>query len=719
MKRDEYRISLIGFLILMALTTATGISVYAVMLHQSESILSKSLVASLKNTTYLLESQIAQGEANTGMIATRPFVIDSLNRLKAHPRDARSDLKRIAESFLSHGFKAVSFIDAEGKPVAGAGHFSPRSDSSFRLDEKGHLDLFWAGRFMLFAQFEILDASGKRIGAVAAESELKPLNDAFAALPAIGRSGEFALCAPFEEDPKYMDCYLDRISGTQFQRLSRIIEDTALPMNYALEGKSGIILAKDYRRKEVVAAYAPAGRLGLVLKIDQNELYSPVTARLGSIATLIAALVCLGGLLLYWLMTPLVRQIADSRREQFEIGERLQAILDNAPVGIWLTGLDGRPNFMNRTLCDALGGMEKGIRALSSAGCEEYAGEMPQTCRVTVIYADGRPHLCEITRVRLHDYAGGVIGIVGISTDITERKEAEESMQLAAAVLNTMDEAVAVTDPENNIVTVNPAFTRITGYAAEEVIGNNPKMLSSGLHEPAFYENMWKSLAKEGTWCGEIHDRKKGGEIYIEWLSIHQVRDKNGKLTHHVAVFSDITLRKVAEERIYHLAHYDILTNLPNRALFTDRLRQAIIKARRERTHLALMFVDLDKFKQVNDTLGHQAGDRLLMETAKRMKGCIRESDTAGRMGGDEFVVLLEDVEDEFDALMVAEKIQHALDQPFELAGHALRISSSIGIALYPEHGADDETLIRNSDAAMYRAKASGGASRVLFSPPQ
>ena len=721
-KHDEHRISLIGFLILMALTTATGISVYAVMLHQTESILSKSLATSLKNTAYLLDSQITQGTANTRMIATRPFVIDSLMRMKLSPVASRTDLQRVAESFLSHhGFKAVSFYDAGDMQIASAGRFSPHADFRFRLDAKRSLYLFWEDQFMLHARIEILDYRGTRIGSVATEAELTPLNDAFAGLTAIGKTGEFALCAPVENDPEYMDCLLNRISGRKFQRLHRVIEDMALPMNYALEGKSGIILTKDYRRKEVVAAYAPVGKrgLGTVLKIDQGELYGPITAQLEHVALLIAALVLLGGLLLYWLMTPLVRQLADSRREQFEIGERLQAILDNAPVGIWLTGLNGDLRFMNKTLCNAMGGMESGMQALSAANCEGFSGEAPYTCHGTLNFADGRPHLLEITRVKLHDYTGKVIGVIGISTDITERQQAEESRQLAATVLNTIDEAVLVTDATNNIITVNPAFTAITGYSAEEVIGKNPKLLSSGLHDAGFYRAMWEKLATKGNWSGEIHDRRKNGEVFIEWLSIHQIRDKGGNLTHHVAVFSDISQRKMAEERIYHLAHYDILTNLPNRTLFTDRLRQAIVKAKRDRTHMALMFIDLDKFKQVNDTLGHQAGDSLLMETAKRLKGCVRESDTAGRMGGDEFVVLLEDIDNEMDAIAVAEKILHALDQPFGLGGHSLHISSSIGVAIYPEHGLDDGTLIRNADAAMYRAKASGGAAKVLFSPPQ
>ena len=718
LKQDEHRISLIGFLILMTLTLITGISVYDVMLNQTESILSKSLASSLRNNAYLIRSQIDQGVADTRMIATRPFIIDNLKRIASNSdvRKSRNNLQRVASSFLSHGFKGVSFYDRKGKMLASAGLFSGHPNFRAPLDSKNSLFLLWDGQFILHARMDVLDTLGNKTGSIMTEAELQPLNAAFTNLASVGKTGEFALCATIENDPNEMECFLNRISGRKFERLPRMIGDKALPMNYALEGRSGFIFAKDYRGEKVVAAYSPLGRrgLGMVLKIDQRELYSPVTAQLEYVALLIGSLVILGGLLLYWLMNPLVRQLAESRQKLFESGARLKAILDNAPVGIWLTGTDGNLRFMNKTLADTLGGMPSEIL---TRGDREYTREAPSTCHETVNFADGKPHLLEITRVRLHDYAEKALGIIAISTDITERRRAEESQRLAAIVLKTVDEAVVVTDPENNILTVNPAFTAITGYSAEEAIGRNPSLLASGLHDDAYYRAMWESLETKGSWNGEIHDRRKNGEIYIEWLSIHQVKDENGTLTHHVAVFSDISQRKMAEKRIYHLAHYDILTNLPNRSLFSDRLQQAIAKAKRERTLMALMFIDLDKFKQINDTLGHLAGDGVLAETAKRLQQCIRESDTAARMGGDEFVVLLQHVETEGDAMAVAEKILHALARPFEISGQAFAISSSIGLALYPHHGKDSETLIRNADTAMYLAKAKGGSSIVLFQP--
>jgi diguanylate cyclase (GGDEF)-like protein/PAS domain S-box-containing protein len=313
------------------------------------------------------------------------------------------------------------------------------------------------------------------------------------------------------------------------------------------------------------------------------------------------------------------------------------------------------------------------------------------------------------------DAGGKPLRMIGTNADISRQREREEALRLAATVFNTVDEAVLVTGPDNCIIAVNPSFSRITGYEPKEVIGHNPRILSSGTQAPAFYTEMWDMLNATGSWTGEIWNRRKSGELYVEWLSINLVLDDKGDIFRYVAVFSDISERKVAEERLHRLAHYDVLTDLPNRVLLNDRLQQALANARRNKGRMALMFLDLDKFKPVNDTLGHNVGDQLLKEVAQRLQDCIRESDTVARIGGDEFVVLLPNIEEEQDAVRVADKILQALKLPFELAGHTLQISSSIGIAVYPEHGEDDKQLSQNADTAMYHAKKNGGFSRAFY----
>jgi len=323
--------------------------------------------------------------------------------------------------------------------------------------------------------------------------------------------------------------------------------------------------------------------------------------------------------------------------------------------------------------------------------------------------------LALISALLVHSRSRAVLSAQALDHELSERRRAEAGMRLTAKVFDTVDTAVLVADTNNRIVKVNPAFTTITGYSPEEAIGKTTRLLSSGTHPPEFYKEMWDTLNSAGSWQGEISNRRKSGEFYTEWLSINEVRDNEGKLSNYVALFTDISERKAAEAHMHNLAHYDVLTGLPNRTLLSDRLQQAIAAAKREKLHMALMFIDLDKFKPVNDTLGHHIGDLMLKEVAKRMLECLRESDSAARIGGDEFVVLLPFFETESDAVAVAEKIRNALEQPFELAGHSLRISSSIGVAVYPEHGADEKSLLKNADTAMYYAKEAGRNNVKLY----
>lgn len=310
---------------------------------------------------------------------------------------------------------------------------------------------------------------------------------------------------------------------------------------------------------------------------------------------------------------------------------------------------------------------------------------------------------------------GKPLRMIGTHADVSERHKQDETLRLASVVFTTAHEALMVTDANERVVAVNPAFTRITGYSAEEIIGHPPSMLSDGTIAPETERAMRQALLEGDSWQGEVVYRRKGGESYVAWISVSSVQDSKEQLSNYVSLFSDISERKATEERMHYLAHYDHLTDLPNRALFTDRLRQALSTARRNNSLAALMFVDLDKFKPVNDQLGHNIGDLLLQEVARRLQDCVRESDTAARIGGDEFVVLLPKIEAEPDATLVASKILQAIQQPFDLAGHEIHISASIGIAVYPEHGKSDEAILTNADNAMYHAKRGGGNAITSF----
>ncbi len=291
--------------------------------------------------------------------------------------------------------------------------------------------------------------------------------------------------------------------------------------------------------------------------------------------------------------------------------------------------------------------------------------------------------------------------------DITQRKLTEESLRLSAKVFEGSADAILISDADNHILTVNKAFTLMTGYTAEEVRGKNPNMLSSGQHDRIFYQHMWDALNRDFRWEGEIYDRRKDGEIYAKQMSIDMLRDELGKPTHYIAISKDITERMVAEQKIHALAYYDVLTGLPNRTLMHDRLAQMLAVAHRDKQKVGVMFIDLDRFKYVNDSLGHLMGDKLLQAVAQQLLACVRDGDTVSRIGGDEFVILLRETDPE-GAAHVAAKLLEVLSLPYNIEDVQIPTHASIGISIYPDSAQDIDALLKSADVAMYRAKDEG-----------
>lgn len=302
-------------------------------------------------------------------------------------------------------------------------------------------------------------------------------------------------------------------------------------------------------------------------------------------------------------------------------------------------------------------------------------------------------------------------------TDRTEHDRTATELRIAAIAFESQ-QSIFITDDKGVILRINAAFSKLTGYSSGEILGKSPRLLNSGRHDAEFYKSIWASVRETGAWQGEIWDRHKNGDVFPAWINITAVKDGGGNVTHHVATLHDITGRKTFDSHLQHLAHYDALTDLPNRALLTDRLHQALAQVRRDKGMLAVMFLDLDHFKPVNDTLGHAVGDLLLKDVARRLGDCVRrDSDTVSRFGGDEFVVLLPLIEGTEDAKRVAEKIVENLGRPFKIAPHSIDISASVGIAIYPTHGDDAASLMKHADIAMYAAKQNGRNGYRLFSP--
>ncbi|MET0119436.1 MAG: EAL domain-containing protein [Candidatus Thiodiazotropha sp. 6PLUC9] len=420
--------------------------------------------------------------------------------------------------------------------------------------------------------------------------------------------------------------------------------------------------------------------------------------------------------------------ITESKRAEADL-RKLGRVLEQSPASVVITNTDGIIEYVNPR-----------FEKVSGYSAKEAVGKNPrflqggdktkldyQEMWVSLLAGkewrgmfhnrrkDGSIYWESASISPLRDERGTITHFIAVKEDITAQKRAEDQLRMNATVFDTTAEGIMVTDEENRIKTVNPAFTRITGYSQEEVLGRMPNILSSGRHSKSFYEKLWESVLQKGYWSGEVWNRRKDGSVFPEWLSISSIKGENGVAKEFVAVFSDITKHKEDEEQIRYQANYDALTGLPNRSLLSDRLNQAIVSAHRENWMLAVLFLDLDHFKVVNDTFGHVVGDELLQLVSARIKACLRESDTVARFGGDEFVILLQDVTEMDSVAHVSANIIEQITRVFSLYGREIYIGASIGITVYPDDAVNADSLLRNADMAMYQAKEQGRNTYQFF----
>lgn len=421
-------------------------------------------------------------------------------------------------------------------------------------------------------------------------------------------------------------------------------------------------------------------------------------------------------------------------QELTEANVKLRLLIDNAPAGIVMLDSEMRCIFASRRwlqdrhvkLQDIVGKSYdeivpemaihwRDVLRRCQAGATERCEEDP------IPQSDGSVEWIKWEIRPWHETNGLLGGIIVMSEDITARKRAEDQLRIAAVAFQSRD-GMMVTDANGVILQVNDAFTAVTGYASEEVVGKTPQILRSEKHDAAFYRNMWEALAHEGCWSGDIWNRRKDGGVYPEWLSISGIKDSSGQITHYLGIYSDIREPKEAERRILELAFYDPLTGLPNRRLLLDRLSHAQVHSARDHQFGALLLLDLDDFKTLNDTRGHDVGDQLLIEVARRLGDTLRETDSAARLGGDEFVILLEGLSKDqttaaTKAEAIAEKIRSAVSRPFSLNDSAHYTTPSIGVTLFQGHGDTSDTLLRQADLALYQAKDAGRNAIRFYSP--
>jgi diguanylate cyclase (GGDEF)-like protein/PAS domain S-box-containing protein len=448
----------------------------------------------------------------------------------------------------------------------------------------------------------------------------------------------------------------------------------------------------------------------------------------GSVAILIA-----GGILFY------LRSVRHAKAAAETSEKRMQLLLSSVSNGIW--GLDklGNTVFVNKAAAKMVGYIPEELIQIpmhstvhhSYADGTHYPTEL---CPMHATLVDGKPRIgADEVLWRKDgssfpvDYSsypifqhGALDGAVVVFEDITERKQKDEALTLASSVYQSSNDGIVVSDENNLILDVNPAFTKITGYTLEEVRGRNPRMFQSGKHDREFFEQMWQSILETGHWQGEVWDKLKNGELQAKWLSISVIRHADGSVFRYVGQFSDITEKKRKDELIWEQANFDALTNLPNRRLFADRFRQAMSSSSRSWRYGALLSLDLDQFKRLNDTFGHSKGDLLLIEVARRLRLCVREEDTVARMGGDEFMIVLTALspnknEAGIQAELISEKIRSELCRPYQLDNSEHYTSCSVGIVLFLGHADSHEKLLAHVDTAMYQAKAKGRNSICFF----
>jgi diguanylate cyclase (GGDEF)-like protein/PAS domain S-box-containing protein len=614
------RITILGALILAVLTLVAGVVVFAIMQHNTKSILSTSLELSLQSRARVFQSSFDDRVNRLVTIATRPFLIQQINNIDANKADtkARLLLQRGLNSFLPTGFSALEFLDADGKEIAHAGTFVTGPDINVPLKLTVPATLMWKGELIFNAKTTIRD-HGKTVGFIRSQARMPTLNKILSDVASLGKTGELAVCAPLTSNT--MQCFPTTLHPEPFTPL-RIIYGERLPMDHALSGESGVARARDYRRQDVVAAYMPLSTtgLGMVLKTDESELFYSVKHQLITyVLPALGVLVLLGIFMLRWLVSPLVQKVFASER---------------------------------------------------------------QMRKANALLADKE------TRIR--------------------------------AVFDNVDDGIIVINVDGIIESVNPGAERAFCYDASEMVGQDIGMLmpeatrtQPGKHIGRYLETGQSTVIGAAR---EVLARRKDGTSFPMDLRVTAMRIGDADL--FIGTMRDITERKQNEERIVHLATHDALTDLPNRHLMLDRVRQAISHAERhEGTKVALLFIDLDGFKQVNDNHGHDVGDFLLVEVSKRIRGVLRSEDTIARQGGDEFIVTLPNIKLALGASVVAEKLLQALASVYYIDGHEIHISASIGLALYPDDGVDVEMLLNRSDTAMYAAKMAGRGVYRFYDP--
>jgi len=717
----EQRITAISLALLALAAVVSGGAVFALMQQNLQQSAGAMLGNMLSVRQQLLLAQVAQGQAEAGLIVTQPQLHRALRAGDA------AALAAAIHGFIGSEFSGLAVLDAQGRELARAGVFVDSPQRRSRIQGEMDAEILSSGRDLFLRNRIPVQAGGGELGSLVSEQPLALLTRVMAGEGAYGETGETALCHAGDER---IWCFPQRLIPVAFDVPRAAAYGNRLPMDHALDGGTGVIRARDYRGRNVLAAYGPvAGSgLGMLVKVDTAELFAPVRAQLGSVLLAALATVMLGAWLLRRSVHPLAAGIAAAEVSARDARDHLRQIADNVPALVGYVDAQQRYQFANRAYRDWFGFDHRAMagRAVEEAvGAETYgrisgyirralAGERVDF--VDHVPAPGGARTIHTSYVPDPGPDGGTKGYFVLASDVTEAEATKKSLDRALKRLDLALDASRVTVWETDVRSGETVLSETWA----DILGRTPgetrttvAELSALVHpaEIAQISRLSTEVAQGRREEYAVEHRVRAASGHWKWiLSRGKVVERDpatGRALRMMGTNLDITARKAGELRLEQLANYDTLTGAANRNLFGNRLAQAIARARRTKDRAALMYLDIDKFKGINDTLGHAAGDALLKEFAARLKAAVRDTDTVGRLGGDEFAVLMEDVKDAEAPGRVAQKILEAMRVPVDADGREVTVTTSIGVALF-DGTADPEALAKRADAALYEAKAAG-----------
>jgi len=717
----EQRITAASIGLLALAAVVSGGAVFALMQQNLQQGAGAMLGNMLSVRQQLLLAQVAQRQAELGLILAQPQLHRALRGGDA------AGLAAAIHGFIGSEFSGLAVLDAHGRELARAGLFIEQPQRSARIKGEMDTEIRSSGREIYLRSRAPVQAGGGVLGSLVAEQPLELLSRIMAGEGAYGETGETALCHAGGER---MWCFPQRLNPRVFDVPRAAAGGNRLPMAHALEGRTGVVRTRDYRGRNVLAAYGPVGgpELGMVVKVDTAELFAPVRLKLGSVLLAALATVLLGAWLLRRGVHPLGVRIAAAEVSAREARDQMQKISDNVPALVGYVDAQRRYRFANRAYRDWFGfdhramagrGVEEVVGAQTYGRIKAFASRALSGERVDFVDhvpGAGGSRTVHTSYVPDPGPDGETRGYFVLSSDITAAEAASRSLadalQRLDLALDASRVAVWESDLRKDEVVLSEAWAELLERPRGET-RTTVAELSALAHPEDLKEILRLSMeviqGKRGSYAVEHRVRAASG--HWKWiLSRGQVIERDpatGRALRMIGTNLDITERKRAELQMEQLANYDMLTGVANRNLFGDRLSRAIARCRRTKDRAALMYLDIDRFKGINDTLGHAAGDALLKEFAARLKVAVRDTDTVGRLGGDEFAVLMEDVKDAEAPGRVAQKILEAMRVPVDADGKEVTVTTSIGIALF-DGGADPEALAKRADAALYEAKAAG-----------